>query len=325
MHESMEAQRGAAAAAAHVDAGPLSPRLQAWRAGGELVDWRGHRIFVATAGRGPALLLIHGYPTGSFDWQPLWSALTARYTVIAADMLGLGFSDKPAGHCYGLDAHADLQEHLVQRAGWSSFHVAAHDLGVSVTQELLARRREDRRLPRIESTVLLNGGLCPEAYAPRPIQRLLASPLGPWIGPRLPRRAVERAIARLFGPEHPPSPALLEDFWHLLSYKDGRRVTHAVGRFFVERMARRDRLVAAVLDPKARIRLINGAADPNSGRAMAEHWRALRPDADIVSLTGCGHWPQFEDAPGVLRAMLEFFADATNSPDTATRPYQHDS
>lgn len=294
----------------------LSERLNAWREQGRLIDWRGHRIFVAEAGQGPALLLIHGYPTGSFDWQPLWPALSARYRVIAADMLGLGFSDKPPCHRYGLDDHADLQEHLIARAGVGSLHIGAHDLGVSVAQLLLARRRTDPRLPRIESTVMLNGGLCPEAYRPRLIQRLLASKLGPWLGPRLPRRPVERAIARLFG--QPPDAALLDDFWRLIEFNEGRRVTHAVGRFFVERMALRDRLVAPVLDPGVRVRLVNGAADPNSGRAMAERWRALRPDADIISLPGVGHWPQFEAAAAVAAAMLEFL-DTARPAEPASR------
>ena len=49
-------------------------------------------------GSGPTLLLIHGYRFNSWDWAQLWDRLTDRFTVIAPDMLGMGFS---ARHEFG--------------------------------------------------------------------------------------------------------------------------------------------------------------------------------------------------------------------------------
>ncbi|WP_295638146.1 alpha/beta hydrolase [uncultured Methylibium sp.] len=285
-----------------------SARLHDWRRGGACFLWRGHRIFVAEAGSGPPLLLIHGYPTGSYDWFAVWDALAARHRLLAPDLLGLGWSDKPAGHRYGIADHADMIEALLTHHGIARVHVLAHDLGVSIAQELLARQREGPGRCRVESLVMLNGGLCPEAYRPRPIQRLLASPLGRWIGPRVPRRAFERAIRSLFGPGHAPAPGLIDDFWQLLEHHDGRRVAHAVGRFWVDRLAQRDRLVATLREAGPPRRLINGAADPNSGRHMAERYRELLPDADIVSLAAVGHWPQIEAPARVVEAVLQITA-----------------
>ena len=284
----------------------MTAALDAWQRQGRYIDWRGHRVFVAQAGRGPALLLIHGYPIGSYDWHAVWEALAKRFTVIAPDMLGLGFSDKPAGHAYSLQDHADLHDALIERLGLRRLSVMAHDLGVSVAQELLARQHADARRPRIESVVLLNGGLCPEAYQPRVIQRLLSSPLGPWIGPHIPRAAFDRSVRTLFGPKTPASAELLDDFWRLVTHNDGLRVVHRVGRFYVDRLALRDRLVEPLLRRTVPIRLINGAADPNSGRHMAERYRELVPGADIVSLEQVGHWPQIEAPQAVLAAALPF-------------------
>jgi len=39
-----------------------------WREGGGFLDWRGHRIFHRVEGSGEHLLLIHGFPTSSWDW-----------------------------------------------------------------------------------------------------------------------------------------------------------------------------------------------------------------------------------------------------------------
>jgi pimeloyl-ACP methyl ester carboxylesterase len=284
----------------------LSSALAEWLRGGACHDYRGHQIFVQTAGTGPALLLIHGYPTSSYDWHAVWEPLCAHFTVIAPDMLGMGFSAKPAHYNYSIQDHADMHESLIKALGLRAVHVMAHDLGVSVAQELLARREQDATLPPIASLTLLNGGVCPEAYRPRPIQRLLASPLGSWIGPHVSKAAFDRAICSLFGQGMPPSRDLLNDFWSLVNYHDGRKVTHLVGRFWRERLGLRDRLLAPLLRSTVPVRFINGASDPNSGRHMMDSYRALSPDEDIVSLEGIGHWPQIEAPAAVALSFLGF-------------------
>ncbi len=284
----------------------MSPRLAQWRHGGRDFLWRRHRLFYKDEGQGPALLLLHGYPTGSFDWHALWPALRQRHRLIAPDLLGLGFSDKPRHHVYTLTQHAEAVDDLLDSLKLAEVHVVAHDLGVRVAQELLARRETQPALARITRLVLLNGAMCPEAYRPRVIQRLLASPLGAWLGPRVPRRAFDRAVRGLFGLHTPPSAELLDDFWSLLEFGEGRRVTHAVGRFWQPRWAMRDRLVGALLRSPVPLRIVNGAADPNSGRHMVARWLDLAPHAEVISLAGIGHWPQIEDPHRTARAILEF-------------------
>jgi pimeloyl-ACP methyl ester carboxylesterase len=284
----------------------MNERLSQWMVQGSFIQLRGHKIFVRQGGTGPTLLLIHGFPTSSFDWHVIWPELTAHFTVIAPDMLGMGFSDKPRNHAYGLMNHVDLHEALLARLGVRGTYVVAHDLGVSVVQEMLARRSAAKALPSIEKVVLLNGGLCPEVYHPRLIQHILSSPLGPLIGPRLPRRAVERSIASLFGPQTGPSPQLLQDFWELITHNQGLGVAHLVGRFYIERLSLRNRLVAPLMSRAVPIRFINGSADPNSGRHMADAYQILVPDADIQRLPHIGHWPQIEAAQTVTASILEF-------------------
>lgn len=284
----------------------MTPRLQRWRQGGRAFDWRGHRLFFKDEGRGPAVLLLHGYPTGSFDWHAVWPMLAPHHRMIAPDFLGLGFSDKPARHDYTLCSHAEAVDDLMASLGIQEVRVVAHDLGVRVAQEMLARRETQPASSRLVSLVMLNGAICPEAYRPRVIQRLLASPMGAWLGPRIPRGAFDRAVRDLFGPRTPPTAELLDDFWSLVEFGEGRRVTHQVGRFWRPHLAMRDRVVGALLRSPAPLRIINGAADPNSGQHMVARWLALAPHTDVVSLDGIGHWPQIEDAQRTGRAILEF-------------------
>lgn len=309
----------------------LTGELHRWARTGRMMVLCGRRIFVASAGRGPHLVLIHGYPTSSWDWHRLWAPLAEHFTLWAPDLPGMGFSDKRPDASYTLDDHADVIDALLMQVGAARCHVLAHDLGVSVLQELLARRAASNALPAIDAVVLLNGGLCPEAYQPRWIQRVLASPLGRCVAPRLPRSAFDRSIMRLFAARHPPDAALLDTFWALVDHDHGRRITHRVGRFYIDRLARRDRLVQPLLERQVPIRLVNGADDPNSGRHMAERYRDLVPDADIVLLDGVGHWPQIEAPQAVLQATLAHLlrppaprgaplTDAAYRPTTAAAP-----
>src|SRR5271155_4876375 len=71
------------------------PELASWRRRGSLFDYRGFDVFYVVEGSGPHLLLIHRYPFSSFDWKEIWPELTRHFTVIAPDMLGMGFSSKP--------------------------------------------------------------------------------------------------------------------------------------------------------------------------------------------------------------------------------------
>jgi pimeloyl-ACP methyl ester carboxylesterase len=220
----------------------------------------------------------------------------------------MGLSAKPREMDYSINGHADLHDWVIQNLGFDSFSLMAHDLGVSVAQEMLARRLEKRDLAGIDAVVMLNGGLFPEVYRPRFILRLLSSPLGHLIAPRMSRSAFERSLVPLFGEAAPPAKSLLDDFWALVTYNQGLRVTHRVGRFWQERLALRNRLVAPLFKGVVPVRFINGLSDPNSGKHMADRYSELVPNADVVRLEGVGHWPQLEQPEQVVRSASEFFA-----------------
>lgn len=286
----------------------MSPRIGDWQAGGSFATIGTHRYFVRRGGSGPVLLLLHGYPVGSYDWHAIWPHLQAHFTLIAPDMLGHGFSDKPPNGDYSVQAHAALHDALLMQLGVAECHIVAFDLGVSVAQEMLARRLEQpqRSWPRIKSLVLLNGGLCPKAYQPRLIQRLLVSPMGGWIAARVNQHLFEKPISRMYGDTPAPSKELLEDFWAFVNLGNGRQVAHRVGAFWKSRMAHSERLIGALLHSGVRLRLINGAADPNSGAHMVRAFLQHQPQADVVSLKTLGHWPHIQDPVTVARHLLTF-------------------
>jgi pimeloyl-ACP methyl ester carboxylesterase len=157
--------------------------LAAWKAAGSYFDFKGHQIFFREDGRkdAPAILLVHGLPSASWDYDLIWPELIKRYRVLTLDMLGFGFSDKPYRHDYRVVEQADIYDELLQRCGVKDYHLFAHDYGVSVGQELMARDMEAGRTTKILSVALLNGGLFPETHHRILFQSLLLSPIGPLI------------------------------------------------------------------------------------------------------------------------------------------------
>jgi len=288
-----------------------SKSLEKWRNRGKTFSYRGHDIFYRQQGKGELLVLIHGYPTASFDWSLIWPELAKRFRLLAPDLLGFGFSDKPSGHPYRCTEQAGLIEALIDRIGAKRFHILCHDYGVSVAQELLARYKArridgDEAAPHILSVCFLNGGLFPETHRPRPIQRLLLSPLGPLAARFIGYQSFKRAMCRIFSPDHQPSEETLSDFWTLVRHNRGRRVVHKLLHYIPERRINRSRWVGAMVQTAIPVRLINGALDPVSGNHVAERYRELIPKADIISLEQTGHYPQIEAPDQVLRAYLDF-------------------
>lgn len=154
----------------------LTDRVRAWESGGERIDFRGHSIFVRRgAGAGPPLLLLHGFPSSSYDFRALLEQLPGRAT-IAFDMLGFGLSDKPRGFDYSLTWQADLAEEL---APDEPVLVVGHDIGTSVATELMARSIRGELRMRMAGVLLLNGSMLQDVASPMLGQRILASPLGP--------------------------------------------------------------------------------------------------------------------------------------------------
>lgn len=297
----------------------VDTELERWRDAGQYFDHLGFDIYFRHEGRGPNLLLVHGYPFNTWDWEPLWARLTDRFTVIAPDMMGMGFSAKPAAYRYRVHDHADMHEALLAHLGIESVHILAHDVGDSVVQEMLARQHWTQQAYGslgIESITWLNGGMFNEAYTPRLMQKLMSqTPLGDIMGPfqgsPLSRRVLDSTINEMFGPNTKPSRRMLDLFHQILEYNDGKRVLHKVGRFIDDRYEHRNRWVRAMRETSVPMRLIDGAVDPNSGAHMARRYQEVIPGADVVMLDDIGHWPQLEAPDAVWRHFIEHVDSVT--------------
>jgi 2-hydroxymuconate-semialdehyde hydrolase len=96
----------------------------------------GSEIAYVDQGQGPAVVLLHGFPTSSFLWRREIPLLASRMRVIAPDMLGYGRSEKPNDADLTMRAQARYVRELLDQLGIAEFAVVAHDLGGVVAQLL---------------------------------------------------------------------------------------------------------------------------------------------------------------------------------------------
>jgi pimeloyl-ACP methyl ester carboxylesterase len=96
----------------------------------------GHRLFYREAGdpTGPALVLLHGFPTSSYMFRDLVPALADRYHVIAPDHLGFGLSDAPSvdQFDYTFDALTELTEGLLRKLDIDRYAIYVQDYGAPI-------------------------------------------------------------------------------------------------------------------------------------------------------------------------------------------------
>lgn len=111
------------------------------------------QINVATAGEGPPVLLLHGFPHTWRIWTPVMEELAAAHQVIAPDLRGFGGSTQAEGR-YDASTLAGDVEHLLDALGIASAPVVAIDAAVAPAF-LLARRRPER----VTGVVLMEGTL----------------------------------------------------------------------------------------------------------------------------------------------------------------------
>ena len=104
------------------------------------IETSGTTINLVTAGSGPPLLLLHGYPQNHTMWHKIAPRLAEDFTVVAADLRGYGDSGKPHGdpaHVnYSKRVMAQDQVEAMEKLGFDSFLLVSHDRGARVSHRL---------------------------------------------------------------------------------------------------------------------------------------------------------------------------------------------
>jgi pimeloyl-ACP methyl ester carboxylesterase len=282
----------------------LTERVRRWRDAGDFEEVAGRRLFVwRRDGKGPTLLLLHGFPSSSYDWRELL-ALRPANAALAFDCLGFGLSEKPAGHEYTLAWQADAAEELVRRAGSPKVFVVAHDMGTSVATELMARDLRGELEIEIGGALLFNGSMLLHLAKPTLGQRLLRSRLGPLAARLTTERGFRAQFSRVFSAEHPLGREEAADQWSLIAHNDGAHIGHLLVNYMAERERFTERWHGAIRDWPGPLTLTWGLKDPVARVEVLDGLRELRPGVEVLELPELAHYPQIE-APERVAASLD--------------------
>jgi pimeloyl-ACP methyl ester carboxylesterase len=282
--------------------------IEGWWSDGERVRVRlgdsDRMIFLRRMGAGPAMTLLHGFPSSSYDWARVVPELAANHALLLFDFLGFGASQKPAQHDYSIHEQADLVETLWARERIASTVVVAHDYAVSVVQELLARRAEGALAVELLAVHLLNGGLYPDVYRPQPGQTALLDPeQGPQISAQITEELWSAALRPTFAEDFDAA-ADTADIWRSMSRDDGQRIIHRLIRYMVDRTDHGERWVSALEHTDVPLSFVWGMLDPISGAHMANRIQERLPAAPLLTLKDIAHWPALEAPERVAAAVL---------------------
>jgi pimeloyl-ACP methyl ester carboxylesterase len=114
------------------------------------VVWNGHSIYVEQQGTGEPVLLIHGFGSSSYEWRQVAPALAASYRVIALDLFGFGYTERPRDAAsYTREGQAEMILGVLDLLGIRSAHLVGHSYGGALALYLAATAPE-----RVRSLVL---------------------------------------------------------------------------------------------------------------------------------------------------------------------------
>ncbi len=291
------------------------PSGRGWEAVGTHRTLCGERVFTIDAPpRGAEhhepLLILHGFPSSSFDYAAVLDGLRAGRRVLLLDMLGFGLSAKP-DRAYSMALQADIAAAFVAALGVERLALLTHDMGDTVGGELLARRAEGAWPVQLTRRILTNGSIyIAQAHLTDGQQMLLGLPdelLPP--GVPIDAASITRSLRDTFSPLTPPIPA----GWHedpvpeaaaQVVHDEGQRLLPRLIRYIEERRANERRFTGAIETDPSPLHVVWGLDDPIAVPSMVDTLLGARPDATVVRLEGVGHYPMVEEPARFLDAVL---------------------
>ncbi len=247
-------------------------------------------------GDGPAVILLHGFPTWSYLWRELVPVLAPRFRVVAVDLLGHGESARPDDARLDLVAQAGYVRELADGLGLSRYAVVGHAHGGGVAQLLIVVGAP------VEAAVLLD----PIAFdawpvgATRDLRERDPSTLTPgtvesWIrdalvtgtaeGSSIAEQDLRAYVLPWKGAEGPRA------FWRAAQALDGAGLTGLEPVF--------EALETPVL-------LLWGEDDPFLPPALGERLNEAIPSSSLGLLPGCGHFLPEEAAETIFPMISEY-------------------
>ena len=264
----------------------------------------GTKLHYVTAGEGPAVMLLHGWPQTWYEWRHVIDLLAGDYQVVAPDFRGFGYSGKPANGYDAATMAADLAA-LSSHLGLKDVTVIGHDWGAVFGYVYAAKSPDQVRALGIVEMALPGVGVMEQAMAPAPQGNFLWH-MGFQSVPDLPELLIagkERPYLRWFFEHFAYDPSAitdadLDEYVSAITQVGALRAGLAVYQDFFTSADQVSELAKTPLEIPVRA---YGGEACLGGLTLASV-QAVAPGATGGVIERCGHWAG-EERPDVVASI----------------------
>ncbi|HEX6096008.1 MAG TPA: alpha/beta fold hydrolase [Thermoanaerobaculia bacterium] len=252
---------------------------------GSFVQVGRHRIHYFSGGEGPPLVMVHGVASRAADAALVYGPLMRHRRIYALDLLGYGESDKPADFPYSVPAQAEVVRGFMDAVGVREADVMGVSMGGWIALKAAADHPERvRKLVLVSSAGLAFPTTLTEAsFSPRTLEEL------------------RRSFALQTDNASKIPTFVLRDFIRRSSSKE-----FIVRRSMASMLTLRDTLDRKLQRVRMPVLLVWGTNDRIVPFSLAARMQQEMPQAELVSLQGCGHLAIVECRARALPAIVEF-------------------
>ena len=282
--------------------------VQEWKNKGSFIKVNRHSIFVIDTEKDSpkaTLVILHGYPTSSFDYYKVLPELSKRYRVILHDHVGFGFSDKPIDYSYSLKDQATIALQLWKQLELKKVTLLAHDYGTSVATEILARHNVNEIDVQIDKLLLCNGSMHIELSQLRMIQKLLKGRFGKYAAKLTNYFIISKNLRNVYFDKTKVTNQELQQMWQQIEYNTGKKVIHLVSDYINQRYTNWNRWIGALKETQIPTKIIWAREDPVAVKAIAELLATEISNNELLWIENCGHFPMLEKPNEWTRLVLK--------------------
>ncbi len=283
------------------------PSLTSWKSSGQYHQIGQHKVFVIDQGNHKeTIAILHGYPSGSYDYHAVLPIWTKKYRVVIHDHLGLGLSEKPDNYSYSLIEQADLALALWKKLGLKEVHLLAHDYGTSVATEIIARSNQGYEPVHLKSISLGNGSMLIEMSQLLITQKLLKHDFwGPILASLSSKPIFINSFKKLWADKSKINYEEFNVLWEMLIYNNGRKVLPRVTKYINERKKFWHRWIGGLEQTDKHIHLIWADKDPVAIVEMAHVLEKKIKSNTLTILENVGHYPMLEAPVKYAEAVMK--------------------
>ena len=257
------------------------------------MEWAGRPADVREIGKGPAVILVHGYPLDGAMWSGVARALSTQFRVLKPDLPGRGNTEAPAPE--GIEGYADFLETILGLLE-GPVGLAGFSFGGYISLAFARRRPEKVRALALVDTRAAADDDAGRAKRDETIAAVRASGIAP---------VLAAMPGKLLSPESLARKDLVERVERIISRQKPETVE-------ADLAAMRDRSDSTGFLREISIPtlVVVGERDVLTPPADSEAMAAAIPGARLVTIAGAGHLTPMERPKAVAQALAEFFGAA---------------